>query len=156
MHMTRNGFTMLELVVVITVVGILAAMVVPRFAGAQDESSVAATAADLHKIAQALSMYQGTNGLFPPNASRSSDATMIKPYFKGSNPFEKVTPIGGVYDYDGTPTHTPVTISILQDGSNRYSYDHALELDAYMDNGDLTSGRLREVGERLVYRFAGE
>ena len=47
----RNGFTLIEIVMVTSVIGILAAVAVPRFAGSKDKAYVAAMKADLHAIA---------------------------------------------------------------------------------------------------------
>ena len=150
--MTRmiRGFTMLEVIVVVVVIGILAAMVIPRFANAQSTTATATAAEDLRRIAGAIELYQGVNGSFPPNASRAEDAAILDTYFKNESPFEIQSSIGGVYDYENTST---VAVVILQDGANQYTHEDALALDVYMDDGDLTTGRLQEVGNSLRYRF---
>jgi type IV pilus assembly protein PilA len=48
---TRKGFTLIEVVIVAAVIGVLAAVAVPRFAGSKDKAYVAAMKADLHTIA---------------------------------------------------------------------------------------------------------
>jgi len=52
-HMAENrkGFTLIEIVIVCVVLGTLAAVAVPRFAGSKDRAYVAAMTADLHTIA---------------------------------------------------------------------------------------------------------
>ena len=151
----NRAFTMIEVVVVTVVIGILAAMVIPKFASAQQETTVAATAEDLRVIARALTLYQGVHGSYPPGGSRADDAEALETFFKGTSPFEIQSPIGGVYDYDGYTPGVPISVSIIQDGSNRYSFEQAIELDEYLDNGDLGSGKLMEVGDKLRYRFYG-
>ena len=47
----RKGFTLIEMVMVAVVIGTLAAVAVPRFAGSKDKAYVAAMKADLHTIA---------------------------------------------------------------------------------------------------------
>ena len=47
----RKGFTLIEVVMVAVVIGTLAAVAVPRFAGSKDKAYVAAMKADLHTIA---------------------------------------------------------------------------------------------------------
>ena len=109
----------------------------------------------LRVIARALTLYQGVHGAYPPSGSRSDDALALDTYFKGTSPFEIQSPIGGVYDYDGYKHGVPISVSIIQDGSNTYSFEHAVELDEMIDNGDLGSGKLMEVGDKLRYRFYG-
>ena len=53
-----SGFTIYELLAVIVIIGILAAVAVPRFMGAQDRARVGAAEADLNTVRQALGMYE--------------------------------------------------------------------------------------------------
>lgn len=47
----RKGFTLIEIVIVCVVLGILAAVAIPQYAGAKDRAYMAAMKADLHTIA---------------------------------------------------------------------------------------------------------
>jgi type IV pilus assembly protein PilA len=51
MTQNRNGFTLIEVVVVTVVIGVLAAVAVPRLIGSKDKAYVAAMKADLNTIA---------------------------------------------------------------------------------------------------------
>ena len=47
----RKGFTLIEVVIASVVIGILAAVAVPRLSASKDKASIAAMKADLHTIA---------------------------------------------------------------------------------------------------------
>jgi general secretion pathway protein G len=61
------GFTLIEILVVITILGILAALVVPRLVGRTDEARAVAARQDIAAIMQALKLYRLDNGRYPTN-----------------------------------------------------------------------------------------
>ena len=65
---TRNpkGFTMIEIMLVIIIIGILVAMVVPNFAGRGEQARTAAARTDIEaNLASALDLYELDNGHYP-------------------------------------------------------------------------------------------
>jgi general secretion pathway protein G len=59
------GFTLVEVLVVIVILGILAALVVPRVLERPDEARVIAAKNDVAAITQALKLYRLDNGRYP-------------------------------------------------------------------------------------------
>jgi len=60
-----RGFTLIEVLVVIVILGILAALVVPRILERPDEARVIAAKHDIATIVQALKLYRLDNGRYP-------------------------------------------------------------------------------------------
>lgn len=59
----RKGFTIVELIIVISILGVLAVVYLPRFAGATDEAKKAADRSSAATIAKACEMYYMINGM---------------------------------------------------------------------------------------------
>ena len=70
--MQRNdearGFTLLEIMVVLVIIGVLAALVAPRFIERADEAKVQATKSQINSIAQALKLYRLHNNRYPTSS----------------------------------------------------------------------------------------
>ena len=64
-HVRARGFTLIEIMVVITILGILAALIVPRIVGRTDDARIAAARQDIASLMQALKLYRLDNGRYP-------------------------------------------------------------------------------------------
>ncbi|MBI1390272.1 MAG: prepilin-type N-terminal cleavage/methylation domain-containing protein [bacterium] len=63
--MDRKAFTLIELLIVVAIIGILAAIAVPNFLNAQIKAKVARVRADVKTLSTALQMYQMDNNSYP-------------------------------------------------------------------------------------------
>ncbi|MDI2146184.1 type II secretion system major pseudopilin GspG [Pseudomonas sp. ITA] len=64
-HRRQRGFTLIELMVVVVIIGILAAMVVPKILDRPDQARVTAARQDIAGLRQALQLYRLDHGAFP-------------------------------------------------------------------------------------------
>jgi general secretion pathway protein G len=60
-----NGFTLVEMLLVITIIGILAALVIPKMVGRSEQARQAAAHADISSIKTALDAFEVDNGFYP-------------------------------------------------------------------------------------------
>lgn len=74
----ESGFTLIEIMVVVVILGILAAIVVPRFLDKPDEARMTRAAADIEAIEQALAMFKLDNGFYP-TTEQGLEALVSKP-----------------------------------------------------------------------------
>jgi general secretion pathway protein G len=63
----ERGFTLIEIMVVIVILGVLAALVVPNVLSRTDDARIAAAKSDLGAIRQALKLYRLDNQRYPTN-----------------------------------------------------------------------------------------
>ena len=66
MTTSRSAFTLIELLIVVAIIGILAAIAVPNFLNAQVRAKVANTQADQRSLATAIESYRLDNNMYPP------------------------------------------------------------------------------------------
>ncbi|MBC8750752.1 MULTISPECIES: type II secretion system major pseudopilin GspG [Paraburkholderia] len=62
---TQHGFTLIEIMVVIAILGILAALIVPKIMSRPDEARRIAAKQDIGTVMQALNLYRLDNGRYP-------------------------------------------------------------------------------------------
>lgn len=74
----QRGFTLIEIMVVVVILGILAAIVAPKLLNKPDEARVTKATADIKGLEQALGLFKLDNGFFP-STEQGLQALVSKP-----------------------------------------------------------------------------
>jgi len=74
----RRGFTLIELMVVLVIIGVLAALIVPNVLDRTDDARATAAKADINNLVQALKLYKLDNQRYP-SAEQGLEALVKKP-----------------------------------------------------------------------------
>jgi general secretion pathway protein G len=75
---TTRGFTLIELMVVLVIIGVLGALIVPSLLDRADDARVTAAKTDVNNVMQALKLYKLDNQRYP-SADQGLDALVKKP-----------------------------------------------------------------------------
>lgn len=121
----QRGFTLIEVMIVIVILGILAALIVPKIIGRPDEARVIAAKQDISSLLQALKLYRLDNQRYP-TTDQSLQALVVKPTtppippnWKNGGYIERLPkdPWGNDYRYLNPGTHGEIDVySVGADG----------------------------------------
>jgi general secretion pathway protein G len=116
----RQGFTLTELMLVVVIIGILAALVIPKIAGNSERARVTAARADINGgIKAALGQYEVDNGNYPKSlqdllAPPGNAKNWHGPYLESAK--LPVDPWGNPYVYYYPGKHMPTGYDLLSVG----------------------------------------
>jgi general secretion pathway protein G len=119
--MRSRGFTLIELMVVLVILGVLAAMIAPKIMGRPDEARIVAAKQDIATIVQSLKMYRLDNINYP-TTEQGLQALVTKPTidpipnnWKSGGYLEKLPkdPWGNPYVYLNPGRHGEIDVMSL-------------------------------------------
>jgi general secretion pathway protein G len=116
----RQGFTLVEMLLVVAIIGILAALVIPRIAGSTDHARIVSAGADIHGgIKTAIDRYEIDNGSYPRSLNdlvqQPSDAKHWSGPYLDQVP---VDPWGNPYVYYYPGKHNPAGYDLSSMGKD--------------------------------------
>lgn len=117
----RRGFTLVELLLVLVILGVLAAIVVPKFSGRTEQARVTAAQTQITSFGTALNSYEvdmgsypkGKNGLEELRVQPRNAANWKGPYMDKDIPLD---PWGKPYVYESPGKHNPSGYDIMSLG----------------------------------------
>lgn len=114
----NKGFTLIEIMVVVVILGILATLVVPKIMGRPDEARAVAAKQDIASVMQALNLYRLDNSRYPTTeqglqalVERPASEPQPRNYKQGGYLARlPVDPWGGSYQFLSPGIHNEVDV----------------------------------------------
>jgi prepilin-type N-terminal cleavage/methylation domain-containing protein len=158
------AFTLVEIMVVVVIIGLLAAMVLPTYRIVTLRSKASTVVNDLRTFSTALITYNLQSGTWPAYVGPGQI-----PVDANGQPlglpiaFTVKTPMGGLYTWnyadlsnpspnvDGVPCRVAITIETVGDNAISDDADLWSLIDQQIDDGDLSNGNVQRGSTSLVY-----
>ncbi len=118
LHARRSGFTLVEMLLVLVILAVLAAIVIPKFSGRTQQAKETAAKSQINSIELALDAFEVDNGYYPTDLNALVDppnnATNWKgPYLKKGVPPD---PWGNAYIYTNPGKNNPRGYDLMSMG----------------------------------------
>ena len=92
-HKKRSGFTMIEILLVVVIIGILAGIAIPRMGGKTEKAKISQATANITALGMAIQEYEMMNGNYPPSLDGLLDESKGGPFMEKksipTDPWEK-------------------------------------------------------------------
>ena len=142
-HPRAGGFTLVELLIVVAILGVLAAVAIPAVADATGQARRRAFEADLRDLIGACQLYHQTYGALPPQAAGEPVPAVV--FVKGGrrDRFPTRTPLGGYWHVGHFEDIGRWGVGVWWPTDEPSVQSAVRSVDAEIDDGDASAGRLQ-------------
>ena len=78
----RSGFTLIEIILVVVIIGILAGIAIPRMGGKTEKAKISQAKSNIVALGMAIQEYEMMNGAYPSSLDQLLDETKGGPYME--------------------------------------------------------------------------
>lgn len=143
----KKGFTLIEIMIAVLIIGLLAAMAIPVFKAVASNSKAGVFAADVRMLQRVMEEYTMVNGLYPPDTSTG----VWQAEFSGwvsEGFFEGDTSLGGSWDTEYDDNGITSAVGVVDP---TVDIADLVKVDRIIDDGNLATGKFRQFGTRFYW-----
>ncbi len=151
----RSAFTLVEILIVVVILGILAAVVIANLSGASEPARQGSFVYELKYFVDQAEIYRARTGQYLPDGGSGTLPAGFEDYVDAED-WENGTPIGGVWDTEFNDNGVTAALGVHFNGQGQTRDDaYMTQVDALFDDGDVNTGVFRKLaGDRYYYVMA--
>ena len=139
--------TLLEIMIVVLIISLLAALAIPAFKRARDATQDTRFVNDMHIIVGAFEQRSFYIPFYPPETAPGVVPEGMEDYLRGVD-WDEPTPLGGQWDW--APDEPGYGRGIMAIGIGA-SIDRMQEIDAKLDDGNLATGLFQKTSDENYF-----
>lgn len=140
------GFTLVEIMIVVVIIGLLAAIAIPAMQKVRLNAAASRIANDFRVFAGAFEMHILENGAWPEDGNSNNLPSGIAEDISSS--WRNKAPNGGYWDWEMDRFGYHAAVGLSDEGTLQEAFNR---VDDILDDGNLGSGRFVLTGNRYLY-----
>ena len=143
----KSAFTLVEILIVVVILGILAAIVIPQFSNASGQAARNTFVAQVKQFATDYELRLAREGSLPADVGPGTLPAGMEDYIDTGG-WARPTPVGGRWDWDFEQFGVTAAVSVYQPTATT---DDFLLIDQAIDDGDLSTGSFRSRSDGYMF-----
>jgi prepilin-type N-terminal cleavage/methylation domain-containing protein len=146
---SRSAFTLVEIMVVVVIIGILAALGVPSYKRVRTNANANIIASNFRVFANTFVRYAMEEGEWPEDGNANDLSETADPYF-ARTAWSKTASNGGYWDWE-LNRHGVIAAVGLTEGTGQMDEAVFVKVDEILDDGNLSTGDFIQTSGYYIY-----
>lgn len=144
------GFTLVEILIVVVILGVLAMLVIPLFADARGDAEKIAFVTDVRIFTEAAILFEQEQGDYLEDSSSGQVPAGFEDYIQEAK-WTDPTPIGGVWDSEFESFGIRSGLGVHFNGGDNPGDEYMTSIDRILDDANLAVGGFRKIADDRYY-----